>query len=166
MWLRIFQTFGLAQPKSTGPIVAKVPGKTTLDMDTAWAVLNDRFRLMAKYRNDVVKPLIKLEYDKADHATRDLLRRARTILCREDSLVDAAGREKITKIVESSRDIQVIYEMRMRLQEIWAKRGGNAEELLNALAQWCRDAEATGMQTLRDFVTELKSYSVPQLAKA
>ena len=166
MWLRIFQTFGLAQPKSTGPIVAKVPGKTTLDMDTAWAVLNDRFRLMAKYQNDVVKPLIKLEYDKADHATRDLLRRARTILCREDSLVDAAGREKITKIVESSRDIQVIYEMRMRLQEIWAKRGGNAEELLNALVQWCRDAEATGMQTLRDFVSELKSYSVPQLAKA
>ncbi len=87
-------------------------------------------------------------------------------MCRDDSLVDAAGREKINQIVESSRDIKVIYEMRVRLQEVWAKRGGNAEELLSALAQWCRDAEATGMQTLRDFVDELKSYSVPQLAKA
>ena len=53
MWIRLFQALGLARLGATGPVAAKAPGKTTLDMDTAWAVLNDRFRLMAKYKNDV-----------------------------------------------------------------------------------------------------------------
>ena len=56
MWIRLFQAFGLARPLSTGPMAEKAPGKTTLDVDTMWAVLNDRFRLMAKYKNDVVRP--------------------------------------------------------------------------------------------------------------
>ena len=54
----------------------------------------------------------------------------------------------------------------MRLHEIWAKRGGNADDLLAALRHWCRDAEATGIQALRDFVSELKSCALPSLARA
>jgi hypothetical protein len=38
--------------------------------------------------------------------------------------------------------------------------------LIAAFKQWCVDAEATGIQTLRDFVTDLKSYTVPTLAPA
>ena len=166
LWIRLFQACGLAQPKSTGPLARKAPGKTTLDIDTAWAILNDRFRLMAAYKNAVVKPLIKQECAKVDRATGRLFRKARKALCRDEGLVDERGRRKIDAAVRASQVIGVIYELRLSLQEIWAKRGGNAEELLQALRHWCRDAEATGIHALREFVRELKSYTVPKLATA
>ena len=166
LWIRLFQACGLAQPKSTGPLARKTPGKTTLDIDTAWAVLNDRFRLMAKYKSAVVEPLIKQECARADRTTGRLFRNARKALCRDKGLVDESGQRKIDAAVRASQVIGVIYELRLRLQEIWAKRGGNAEELLQALRHWCRDAEATGIHALGEFVRELKSYTVPKLAVA
>ena len=166
MWIRLFQAFGLARPLSTGPMAEKAPGKTTLDMDTAWAVLNDRFRLMAKYKNDVVRPLIEQECAKVDRATGRLFRAARKALCRHEGLVDESGKRRIDEAVQRSHTIGTIYNLRLRLQAIWTQRGGNAEEMLNSLSQWCRDAEATGIQALRDFVGELKSYTVPKLARA
>ncbi len=166
MWIRLFKTLGLAQPKSTGPIVTQIPGKTTLDIDTVWAVLNDRFQLMAKYKNDVVKPLVRLECAKVDQATCQLFRKARSLLCREQTLVSAKGERHIAEAVRASQVIKTVYSLRIRLLEIWAKRGGNADELLNALRQWCRDAEATGIQALEDFANELKSYGVSALHKS
>jgi len=166
MWIRLFQAVGLARPLSTGPMVAKAAGKTTLGMDTVWAVIKDRFRLMAKYKNDVVRPLIEQECAKVDQATGRLLRAARNVLCRHEGLVDETGKRRIDEAVKASHTIGTIYRMRLRLQAIWAQRGGNAEEMLHALTQWCRDAEETGIHALREFVGELKSYTVPELAGA
>ena len=94
------------------------------------------------------------------------MRKAKVVLCKEDSLVDDAGKNRISELVEAHPDIKVIYELRLRLQAVWSKRSGSADELLNALKQWCLDAEATGLSVLRDFVEELKSYSIPKLAQA
>ena len=156
-WIRLFETLGLAKVRSKGPIAHKVPGKQTLDLDTAWAVLNDRFRIMARYAENVVKPLVEQELD----ATRRVVRRARKALTREDSLVDDVGRSRIDELVSASPNIKTIYEFRQRLQTVWAKRGGNADEMLAALKQWCHDAEATGIHALKDFVEDLRTYAMP-----
>lgn len=162
LWIRIFELLGLAKARSTGPVAQKVPGKQTLDLDTAWAVLNDRFQVMARYAEDVVKPLVEQELD----ATRRAVRKARRALTREDSLVDADGRHRIDELLNASPSIKTIYEFRQRLQSVWAKRGGNAEEMLAALKAWCRDAEATGIHVLKDFVAELRTYAMPKAAAA
>jgi stearoyl-CoA desaturase (Delta-9 desaturase) len=164
MWIRLFQMAGLAKPRSTGPVVEKVPGKTTLDVDTAWAVLNDRFRIMAKYAEDVVTPLVEQELARAGNARRSVVRSARRLLCREESLVNEAGKHEREELLHGNPRLQTVYEFKQRLQGVWAKRGGNADELVRELKQWCADAEATGIQALNDFVRELKSYTVPRLA--
>ncbi len=166
MWIRIFQFFGLAKPLSTGPVVERVPGREVIDNDTVWAVLNDRFRVMAHYAEEVVAPTVEQECRRVDVATRNLLKKAKALLCREDTLVDDAERQQISRVVDVSPILGTLYELRQRLQGIWAKRGGDSEELIAAFKQWCVDAEATGIQTLRDFVTDLKSYTVPTLAPA
>jgi len=165
-WIRLFQMAGLAKPRSTGPMVEKVPGKTTLDIDTAWAVLNDRFRIMSKYAEDVVTPLVEQELGRAGSATRKMVRRARRLLCREESLVDEQARTRRSELLEASPRLQLIFDFKQRLQGVWAKRGGNADELVKELKQWCADAEATGIQALNEFVVELKSYTVPKLVRA
>jgi fatty-acid desaturase len=85
MYIRVFEMLGLAKARSVGPVVEKVPGKSTLDMDTAWAVLNDRFRVMAKYAEDVVSPLLEQELDRAGNATRGMVRGARRLLFAKSS---------------------------------------------------------------------------------
>jgi stearoyl-CoA desaturase (delta-9 desaturase) len=165
-WIRTFEICGLAKARSTGPMVQKIQGKSTLDMDTAWAVLNDRFRVMAKYAEDVVAPLAEQEYHRADEATRKLFKKAKKTLCRDDSLVDEADRNRIAELTGYSPDLKVIYEFRLQLLDVWSKRGASADELLGALKQWCVDAENSGIQALSEFVEELKSYSIPQLSRA
>ena len=157
-WIRLFETFGLAKAKSTGPVAHKVPGKQTLDLDTAWAVLNDRFRVMANYAESVVKPLVAQEI-KTGSVPTSSVREVKATLCREPSLIAPLDKNRIDELVAASPKIKQIYELRLRLQDVWSKRGGNAEEMLQALKQWCIDAEATGIQALRDFVEELRSYT-------
>jgi hypothetical protein len=135
-------------------------------MDTAWAVLNDRFRVMAKYAEDVVSPLLEQELARAGSATRSMVRRARRLLCREESLVDDEAKQRISELTAVSPNIKLIYDYKQRLQGVWAKRGGSAEERLKELKQWCVDAEASGIQALKEFVDELKSYSIPKRATA
>ncbi len=161
-WIRLFQALGLAKARSTGPVAHQVPGKQTLDLDTAWAVVNNRFQVMARYADSVVKPLVKQELD----ASRRAVRRARRALTRDDSLVDDASRHRIDELVEASPKLKTVYEFRQGLQRIWAKRGGNADEMLAALKQWCLDAEASGIQVLRDFVAELRTYAIARAATA
>jgi stearoyl-CoA desaturase (delta-9 desaturase) len=166
VWINLFRMFGLARPLSTGPIVAKVEGKNLIDKDTLWAVLNDRFRVMANYAERVVAPAVENEVQRADAATRAVLMRAKTLLTREETLVDEAGRNDITRAVDGSPALKTIYELKQRLQNVWARRGGDAEVLLGDFKQWCIDAEATGIQALREFVADLKSYTVPKLSRA
>ncbi|MEM7080887.1 MAG: fatty acid desaturase [Pseudomonadota bacterium] len=165
-WIKLFSALGLAKVRSTGPVVARVEGKDTIDKDAAWALVNDRFRVMARYTEEVLKPALEAEYVKADQASRKVIRRARRVLHREVSLVDQRGRERIAALVERSSDIKVAYELQENLRAIWAKRGGNVDEMIAALGEWCKSAEASGQQTLREFAETLKSYATPVAARA
>ena len=165
-WIRLFEICGLAKVISKGPVVARVPEKNELDKDAAWALLNDRFRVMARYSKEVVAPVMEQEYKKADQGTRKLIKRARKVFCRESSLLDEPSLERINAAVESSPNIAMVHDLHQQLLEIWAKRGGNMEEVINALREWCREAEASGMQSLREFADTLKSYTTPHTAAA
>ena len=161
LWIRLFAALGWAKPRSTGPVVAREHGKVHIDMDTVWGVLNDRFRVMARYAEHVVAPLAKQELGRADASARALLKRAKNVLCREEALVGDRERRDIKAIVESSPLLKTIYEKRLELNAVWAKRGGSREDLLKALKDWCAAAENTGIAVLGEFVRELKSYTMP-----
>ncbi len=167
MYIRLFETVGLAKALSTGPVVEHDPHKAQLDMDTVWALLNDRFRVMSRYADEVVKPVV-VEAKAAQHAVgksaKGTFRRAKAVLTREEILVSEKDRARIGELVETSPALKTVYDMRLRLQEIWAKRGGNSEELLASLKQWCADAEASGIRAMREFAAELKSYTIPAKA--
>ena len=41
---------------------------------------------------------------------------------------------------------------------IWAVSAGSQEQLIGALKEWCRDAEATGIEALERFAQNLRTY--------
>ncbi len=162
-WICLFQTFGLAKVKSTGPVVDRILGKNSIDMDTTWAVLNDRFRVMARYADEVVAPMVEQEYDRIGCVSKKLVRKAKMMLCRDETLVREDDRHRISEILEASPILETLYRKRIELQEVWSKRGGSSEELLSAFKSWCVEAENSGIEVLLEFVRDLKSYSVPKL---
>ena len=163
MWIRIFETLGLARVRSRGPMATRVEGKASLDLDTAWAILNDRFRVMSRYAEQVIGPSVRAEYTKADAASKRIYRRAKVALARDPIVVTARQQERIDALVDRSAELRKVYEFRLALAEVWRKRA-NAEELLNGLKAWCVAAEASGVRALEDFVAELKSYAMPEAA--
>ena len=95
-------------------------GKKQIDMDNTWAELNARFEVMARYAEEVVGPLVEEEYRRADKATRQMLKRAKSILCREETLIKEVERQRISRIVENIPVLATIYEMRIELQAVWS----------------------------------------------
>jgi len=159
-WIQLFSIFGLAKVQRVAPIAHRVAGKGNLDMDTAMAILNNRFQIMAQYRKLVIAPLVKQELGKADASVRHHFRRAKALLSRETSLLDETHQARIQRLLEESQALKVIYEKRIALQQIWVKTSSNGHEMLDAIKQWVSDAEASGIQSLREFAEQLKTYSL------
>ncbi len=58
--------------------------------------------------------------------------------------------------------LRTVYTMKQKLRAIWQRSAATHEHLLHALQEWCHDAEATGIQALREFARKLRSYSLAQ----
>ncbi|EKD72214.1 MAG: hypothetical protein ACD_45C00736G0003 [uncultured bacterium] len=156
--IRSLQVFGLAKPKRTPPKAVLLPGKKTVDIDTLKAILTNRFQVMAQYSKNVILPVLREERRRAGEAGSAMLRRVRTLLIRETSLVDSSGQQYLAKALNRYRSLDIVYQYRLKLQNIWAKSTATQNELVEALQEWCRQAEATGISVLREFVKQLKAY--------
>ena len=160
LWIRLFSALRLAKVNRVAPIAHRVPGKGSMDMDTAMAILNNRFQIMAQYRKQVIGPLVKLELAQMDRTLRYRLRRAKRLLSREPSLLHEHHQARIDSMLETSQALKVIYEKRLALQQIWARTSSNGHDMLTAIKDWVQEAEASGIQALRDFAGGLKTYSL------
>ncbi|AIN60881.1 acyl-CoA desaturase [Pseudomonas soli] len=160
MWIRLLSMLRLAKVQRVAPIAHRVEGKASLDMDTAMAILNNRFQIMAQYRKLVIGPLVKQELDKVDTSVRRRFRRAKRLLSRETSLLQDRHHVRIESLLAHSQALKTIYEKRLALQQIWARTSANGHDMLAAMKDWVHEAEASGIQSLRDFAAQLKTYSL------
>ena len=166
-WIRLFSLLGLAKANRTAPIAHRVMPKQQLDMDSAMAILNNRFQIMAQYRRLVIAPLVRHELQRADASVRQPLRRAKRLLSREPSLLQQEQQARVEVILQQSQPLREIYQQRLALQQIWTRTSANGHEMLGAIKQWVQDAEASGIQSLREFAEHLKTYSLrPSAAHA
>jgi stearoyl-CoA desaturase (delta-9 desaturase) len=161
MAIKLLSYVKLATPKRVVPTITISPTKTQIDMDTIKAIITYRFQLMANYSREVVLPALNEERARASDASKALLRRARTALTRDDSIMHPAQKSSLNGILENFQSLRTVYQYRVNLQEIWNRRAASPKELLEALQDWCKQAEATGIVALRNFSRRLKTY-VPQ----
>lgn len=162
--IRTLQYFGLAKAKRTVPVLTAIPSKTAIDTDTLKAIITHRLQVMARYTREVMLPALREEKKRADNVARkSLLRRAHTVLVRESSIMKQSHHLRLAKVLENFQSLQIIYQFRLKLQDIWSRSTASQKELLEALHDWCQQAEATRIETLHRFALKLKTY-VPQKA--
>jgi len=159
-WIRALEALGLASVGRFKPAVEHVPGKRAIDADTAWAAISDRFQIMARYTDAVIKPLVEQERARAGRAGRKALAHAKKLLNRDSALIDEPGQRELNAILREHPALAAIYQAKLELLEVWQQRTRGAQELLAALREWCERAERSGNDTLRDFAAYLRSYSL------
>lgn len=159
-YIRLFQLFGLARPKGYRPIAHSVPGKQIMDVETVQAIANNRFDIMRQYRKRVMEPVLRQQRTLLEEEIKPRYRKLKKLLSREITLIHATDKEQLDSVLEENPVLRQIYDKSHELQALWRQRGVKSHEKLQALTEWCREAEASGIRYLEEFAAHLKSYSL------
>lgn len=159
MYIRILSFFGLAKVRKLPPKLAMDSGKLNVDLDTVKAVIANRFQVMSNYYKNVVRPILKQEKSNSvNKETKKLLAHAARLLRREDSLLSSKAKMRLQALLEAREQLRVVYAYKQSLQNVWLKTAATQKELIEALQQWCRQAEESGLEVLHQFAQQLKGY--------
>ncbi len=164
LYIRILMALGLAKVKRVVPTPTIVAGKKQIDAEGLRALLSNRIQVMTTYSKSVILPLFRQETEKALPAERDLLEQVKPALIRANCLLDDAGRQSLENYLEKNRILQVVHQFGEQLKSIWNRTTDSQKELIDALQEWCQQAEATGIQKLKEFADYLKGYTTLQPA--
>lgn len=156
--IRLLQFFGLAKPKRLPPKATLGSSKSTVDMDTLKTVLDHRFQVMADYSKTVINPVLREEQFVTEKQKHNL-RQIKTLLTRERSLRDTQNQDVLMTVLNQDPILKVIYELKVKLQQIWARSTISQNSLLELLREWCKQAEDSGIDALKRFVVRLKAYA-------
>lgn len=159
-YISLMQSLGLAKVKKLAPMLAFDSEKEKIDLDTVKAVVTNRLHIMSDYARVVVKKVYKEEKDKAGKARKDLFRRGKRWLIRHEDLMDARAKQGLEDLLAQSHSLCVVYEYQQRLQALWQEKTATQEGLLDALQEWCQQAEQTGIEALEEFALTLRGYSM------
>lgn len=165
VFIRTMQFFGLATPKRILPQPMTQANKTHVDADTIKALITYRFQVLSKYTKDVLIPLFKEEKKKASKTGYQLLSKARTVLVRDTTLMQDSHQLRLASVLDNFESLRVVYQFRQKLQNIWSRSTASQNEMLEALQDWCKQAESSGIEALHHFVKHLKTY-VPQKVRS
>lgn len=160
LYIRLFSVLRLAHVRRVAPRPVILAEKDKIDMDTLRAIIVSRLHIMAQYAKNVTIPVFKQQLHEAQGPYRHLLKQAKGALVREESRIDELARLRLSSVLNQSEALGTVYEFRRRLQGLWERTYRNHESLLQALQEWCQQAEATGVGVLMDFARRLRGYSL------
>lgn len=160
MYIRILSFFRLAKVKKLPPKLARDEGKLHVDIDTVKAVISNRFQVMSNYYKSVIRPILQYEKNNSIETKEDkkLFQRAGRLLRREDRLLNTKAKTRLQRLLDAREQLRVVYSYKQSLQNVWLKTASSQKELIEALQQWCRQAEESGLDVLRQFAQQLKGY--------
>ena len=165
LWIRMLSVFGLAKVRRVAPRPALEPGRKVIDLETARAVIVNRMHVLRAYTRNVSVPVLKRELASLKEKGRTLPRRARRLITRQPSLLDAAARQRLSDLLDKSQTLKTVQEFRGRLQDIWSGATVSNDRLIAQLREWCQQAEASGIRSLQEFAQSLRGYTVgPSMA--
>ncbi len=159
--VRVLRVLGLAKVRRVAPRPALDPARSSIDLETARAIIVNRMHVMRDYTRSVTIPVMKRELSALREKGRSLPRRARRLVTRQPALLDAAARARLSELLESSQRMRTVHEFRERLKALWDSKGSvSNERLIGQIREWCQQAEASGIRVLQDFADRLRAYSI------
>lgn len=161
-YIKLMSYAGLATIRKVAPTVKWQAAKPLCDLDTLQAIITHRYDVMTRFlrsvRNDSAAEIAKLKAA-ASLPQNWNLDRFRRWLNAEPAELAAADRADLDTLLGQSERLQTLYRMRQELAAIWGRSTASREQLLDQLQAWCKRAEDSGIQSLKDFSVRLRSYA-------
>ena len=159
LYIRLLEIPGMAKVRKVAPKIRVIPEKMTVDLDTVTAVLGNRLQVLSNFARQVVRPVAKAELCHSKSACRKKYQAARKLLT-NPAMLDSTAREKLQHLLQESQVLAIVYQYQQRLLQLWERTATSQEARLEALQEWIRQAEATGVDALEHFAHQLRGYTV------
>ncbi|HYC42913.1 MAG TPA: acyl-CoA desaturase [Noviherbaspirillum sp.] len=161
MYIRVLETLGLAKVKKVAPEPKFDRQKLVADFETLQSVIANRYDVMAKYAKSVKSAWRDEIADLRGKAKLEakFLKNAKKLLQREPAKLEAPQKQQLTELFAHSKALKTMHEMRVELGAIWERSNSSREQLLQQLQDWCARAEASGIKSLQEFSSRLRSYA-------
>jgi stearoyl-CoA desaturase (Delta-9 desaturase) len=157
LYIRVFQTLGLAKVIRVAPAPARVAPRSHIDLETVRAVIVNRMHVLREYSRNVTVPVFR---EQLAAARGQLTRRVKKLLVREPVLLDQAAQSRLKEVLANNQALQTVHEFRERLRVLWNGSNMSNESLLDHLKEWIAQAEASRIKVLQDFAASLRGYAM------
>ena len=158
MYITVMQKMGLATVKKVAPKLILGAIKPVADEKTLEAVIANRYEVMAGYAREMRRAcraeLAQLQAKGHDSST---IQAARRWLHRDDDKVPASARPHLEQARAAHPVLDKMVTMREELRQMWLNTNHSREQLAADLQAWCRRAEESGIEALRQFSFKLRA---------
>ncbi|HET7159466.1 MAG TPA: fatty acid desaturase [Burkholderiales bacterium] len=159
LYIRVLEMLGLAQVKKVAPRLKFDTAKTHCDLATLQAVVTHRYEVLAKY----AKSLRTTCADEMRALRASAVSVDRAVLKRwlhiDTSTLPQVEREQRERVLKASSKLATVYTMRDELAALWQRSTASKEQLVHQLEDWCKRAEASGIEALQAFSRRLRCYA-------
>ncbi|WP_195911898.1 DesA/ISL3 alpha bundle tail domain-containing protein, partial [Legionella pneumophila] len=157
-YIRCLSFLRLAKVKKLPPKLTRDNSKQYVDLNTIKAITSNRFQVMSDYYKRVTIPILKNEKQNYNYIKNKkewyLFKGAKRLLRQETKKANY----HLLALLNRFEQLQLVYNYRQSLQQIWLKKVSSQNELIESLNQWCKKAEESGLDVLRQFSLRIKSY--------
>jgi stearoyl-CoA desaturase (delta-9 desaturase) len=162
MYIRSMAALGLAKIKRVAPKVRLNTSKKVCDIETLHAVMAHRYEVMAKYALSLKKTyreeIAQLKLRMPDLGKVDL-KRVKHWLHVDATVLSEQEKLKLSLVIQTSQKLNTAYTLRQDLIAIWQRSTATKEQMVKELEDWCRRAEASGIEALQQFSKRLRCYA-------
>lgn len=159
LYIRLLAMVKLAEVKKVAPKLKLNRSKTVCDVATLQAVVTHRYEVLAKYAKSVRATCAKEIQALRGHAVGVDARAIKRWLHIDTNRLAASEREQRERALKASSVLATVYTMRDELAALWQRSTASKEQLVHQLEDWCKRAEASGIEALQLFSRRLRSYA-------
>jgi stearoyl-CoA desaturase (delta-9 desaturase) len=144
------------------PKVRKLPvAKPQCDDEMLQAVITHRYDVLARYAaalKGTWRAELRTLRAGAAYGAEEL-RKLKRWLHRDADELPESERARLSETLKASRVLATVHGMREELTQIWSRSTASRDQLVHQLDEWCRRAEASGIQALEQFSQRLRCYA-------
>ena len=160
LYIRMLETFGLATVKKTPPKLAFGDVRPVADEKTLEALIMNRYEVMAGFAKQLRSALEVEIANLKLTPSPSVLSTAKRWMHRDLEKVPSSAADQLAQARAILPTVDKMVCMREELRQIWLNTNRSREQLAVDLQTWCRNAESSGIQALKEFSMTLRAVRV------
>ena len=159
-YIRVLETLKLATVKKTPPKMAFGEVRAVPDEQTLEALIMNRYEVMAGFAKQVRRALESEVKNLNLSATPSVIKTAKRWMHRDIEKVPTSALDQLKQARALLPTVDKMICMREELRQIWLNTNRSREQLASDLQVWCRNAESSGIQALKEFSFTIKAVRI------